>query len=381
MKFFILVPVFLTSCVLSDKPEPIPTGPTEPIKALEDCPEMHASSAIETGDVITSSLRALTIDNGIVRLRYGGHAFDFRDQGVTSENTSEHVWHVMAARHTDDVTVASGMGCQSSACHSNGTHWHDTTNPWYGDAAKLFIAPAADADRVRVLEASDYAIELAYEWDAHALDGLSGMSTCIIGTYPNCGPVMRSQDSVGAYFINSSTYKSVPTVKMWKTVRIERCAQGYFSSLRTDPPMIFSNQGTRSYRLGYGVTAASWKCDGSGTTIRNPVTPTAHQTIGTTDCIAAIPAQVSGHDGWPFLTFMKVPSEIEFQSLQYYTNGYGAAGSSDIWDKMGLDGRFKPWQLFIGAVEYVSSDVTMEPTMTALGLAEDAADLVVWPQR
>lgn len=349
---------------------------TEEVAAVEsECPPLTSNIPLTTGHVMTGNLRALKIDNGIVRLRYGAHAMDFRDTGPVTENTERHADHVLAARHTDHPSVATTPGCLGS-CH-NGTHWHDAVYSWYGDGIQYSSATfTADADRVNIIEASADAIELAYEWDELRLDGLRAPNMCILGNYPECGP---TEKDVNGYAVwknrNIDQVQSIKKIKFWKTVRLERCKPGYFLSVRSEPSLKWPEQGTRSIRLGYVSSPAAFSCDASHIAIH----PNSgfHVPLGVTDCIADVATPRSGtHDGWPFIRFLVTDLPWTMSSLQYSPGQLGSPGVNEIWDRTGPDGRAKKWQAFIGAVEYESPDETLEPTIQALELANDAASTI-----
>lgn len=339
------------------------------------CPPVSTTFPIRSGETISSGLRDLMVDNGIVRIRYGAHTMDFRDTGVTQENQDRHLDHVLAARHTDDPSVAA-QGCLSSGCH-NGTHWHDAVYPIYGDGAKYSTAELnRDADRVHVLLSSSDAVELAYEWDTVRFDGLRAPGVCQLGKFPECGPTSKDTEGALVYKRDGETIKSIKAAKVWKTIRIERCTPGYYLSLRSNPPLIWSDQGSRTIRLGYLSTLVAWSCN--GTEISRHPNSGFHASLGTSDCIADLPVQFTGHDSWPFVRVMRTLRSVPFNSLQYSPGQSGSPGTESIWDSVGPDGRPYPWQAFIGASEYASPNVSAEPTDTARALANAAASYVKW---
>lgn len=347
MRVLITIVVLLAAC---DDAAPADTA----AHTLE-CSPVAASQALAAGDVLTGDLRALTVDNGIVRIRYGAHALDLRDEGPITENTDRHMDHVLAGRHTDHPSVAE-QGCQG-ACH-NGSHWHDAQYPWYGDGVSFSTALVdRDADRVRVLRADDDAVELAYEWDAISLNT----------THPT-GPASRDHNGAANY-TSGGVLKYVPTIRLWKTVRVERCTPAYYVALRSDPPLIWPDQGPRAVRIGYASTRAAWACDGSATALH----PAAggHVSLGTVDCIADVPRQAPGtHDDWPFVRALRTAAPASAMSLQYGAAQLGSPGVTAITETVGDDGRPRPWQACIGAVEYESPDLDAEPSNDAITVAQ-----------
>jgi hypothetical protein len=197
----------------------------------------------------------------------------------------------------------------------------------------------------------------------------------MLGVYPECGPTDR--DSVGAPVWKSTstdTVKSVKFVKVWKTVRVERCSPGYYVSLRSNPPLVWPEQGTRAARIGYVTTSVAWSCDATHVA-RHPQAG-QHVQLGTGDCLADISQDQDGHDGWPFTRFMLLREPTALSSLQYAPTQLGSPGAAEMLDTPGPDGRPWPWQAFIGAAEYVSPDQTVEPTTTARALLQTKIDQV-----
>lgn len=367
----------LSACEIGPTLQDAPTVSdtvAEPVESV--CPPVSSNRPLVTGDIVTDDLRALTVDNGIIRVRYGAHAMDFRDTGVLFENTERGLDHVLAGRHTDHPSVNEADGCVSAACHSGGTHWHDAVYTWYGDGSTYSSGAPADADRIRVLAASPDAIELSYEWDEVRLDRLRSPEYCLLGNYPECGPTSRDHEGQPIWIRGlNDVVKSVKRVRLWKVIRVERCSPGYYVSMRSDPPLVWDEQGSRALRLGYVTTVSAWTCDGQ-TVVHHPNSG-FHADLGVTDCIADVPDQSPGtHEDWPFIRFMRTSRPMRFLSLQYSPTQLGSPGAHDIWDVPGPDGRPVQWQAFIGAVEYTSPDESAEPTPQARALLGDVLENV-----
>lgn len=376
-KFLFIFLLFIGACTLDTQLQDAGVSNVADVS----CPPVVTSTPVQTGDVLSTNLRSFTVDNGFVRLNYGSRSLDFRNSGLNEfggpmvQNTERHMDHFLEARHTDAPEVATTPGCLG-ACH-NGSHWHDVQYSWYGDGVQFASSGAdADADRVHVLLAGQDAVELSYEWDDVRFDSLRSPGVCSLGAYPECGPTERDSNGEAIYPHNAGAPQSVKHAKVWKTVRIERCTPGYFLSMRSDPPLNHPEQGTRAVRLGYITSAVAWDCSNPSNTARHPLSPVAHYLFGLTDCVADIPQDQTGHDGWPFVRWMQTAHPWSMSSLQYSSGQLGSPGVAEMWDVVGADGRAEPWQAFIGATEYASPDFPAEPSNTVLGLVE----LVEFPQ-
>ena len=338
-----------------------------------NCPPISSSYPIVTGDIVTTNLRNLVIDNGIVRLEYGAHSTGFRGGNIV-ENTERHADHILSGRHTDAPTVNAVLGCVSAACHSNGTHWHTAVYPWYGDGVTLSSARLdRDADRVVVENYSQDNVTLSYQWDAVRLDGIRSLGVCNRGVFPQCGPTER--DVHGNAVRINGIVQSIKVANIYKTVSINRCDNGYYISLRFDPPLNWPEQGPRALRLGYITTSRSWRCD--GTIVAKHPEIGGHVSLGVTDCIADVPASVTGHDGWPFIRYLVTAAPTLFNSLQYAPTQLGSPGAGDIVDSIGTDGRPKQWQAFIGVIEYFGNpiDEPLQQTLDTVNSAKEGVKL------
>jgi hypothetical protein len=358
-----------------DAPIDAPTDAgTEPCPAAQ---VLFDGFAVQEGQVFTSALRYITVDNGIIRVRYGGHVRDENDTGVTIEDLERPFDHVLAARHSDPPEVAENPDCQSGACHSNGAHWHDAQYPWYGDSSVYSAnGDEGDADRVTVLRSDRDVVELSYEWDHVPFDRLDGPQDCAMGQWPECGPPSRDHEGEPVY-VNGNQVKSIKHAHVWKTIRLERCTPGYYVSMRSDPPLVWPEQGERGPRLGTMSSSVVWSCDGEQV-VRHPDNGGHFLFEGELNCLADLSPVQTGAEGWPFLRFMTTRVPTKWASLQFGTQ-YGTPGPIEVYDHTGRDGRPEPWQAFIGAVEYVSPDHAQEPTPAALQLVQQNMP-ASWPR-
>ena len=348
-----------------------------------DCPPIsviHGGVALAAGAVV-SPTRGLTVDNGIARARYGSHAFHLRNEGAPIESARPFD-HVLELRHTDPPEVDGDPSCIHQACHWNGSHLHDVQYTDYGDGSSWSVAGAVgDADRARVLRLDDEAAEVAFEWDHVPLDGLRADGSCLMGRYPECGPTDRDHEGQAVYVHNlADQVKAIASVRLWKTIRVERCSPGYFVSMRSDPPLKWPEQGPRGPRLGYVSSRVVWSCDPSSSQVARHPEAGAHVQFGALDCLADLTSVPDDpHKRWPFVRFLVTRHPTAMRSLQYSATQLGSPGPAELVDHVGSDGRPEAWQAFIGGAEYESPDLALEPTVEARALVE-AARPRRWPE-
>lgn len=154
-------------------------------------------AALSTGDTVTgtTAIRAVAIENGLVK-----------------------------------VTLEAGGAGQLGACHlylndghtSDGHEdsWRRCFNATYGDWTYYVTSVTTNPDRVRVIEATDDAVEISIEWDAHSL-GTPGL-------------VQRTPQNVVAYD-DGGNPRYWTAVLLRKVIRVERGKPGYFIAFRSVP--------------------------------------------------------------------------------------------------------------------------------------------------
>lgn len=156
--------------------------------------------ALVAGDVLTTAAakRALVIANGLAKFTY--------ELPLPGSNP--------AAGH---LYLNSG--------HISEGHedvWLTCFDPSFGDYA-YFVTTPLIADRIRVVEASDDAVEVTFEWDAHSL-GSPGLVEVDPANYPN--------------YNDAAALQYVTTVFLQKVVRMERGKPGYFLAYRSRPEVV-----------------------------------------------------------------------------------------------------------------------------------------------
>lgn len=163
-------------------------------------------AALSAGDIITgeANLRAISMQNGLARVKY------------TRPAGSE-----PAACHLDVNTGHTSEGHEDL--------WIQATTDHYGDWS-FFAAPIeSTCDRVKVIEATADAVEIALIWDDHRLD---------VAYLGGSGVLWRDDGNVPFYDQwngISNRFRYLTGIEVTKVVRIERGREGYFIGWHSDP--------------------------------------------------------------------------------------------------------------------------------------------------
>ena len=159
---------------------------------------MGAGGAVlATGDVITgnTAIRAIVAANGLVKVTL--------EAGQAGQLGCCHLW--LNEGHTADAHEDSWLRCFNAS---------------YGDYSYYYASIATNPDRVRVIEATDDAVELSIEWDAHS--------------FGSPGLVQRTPQNVVAYD-SGGGIRYWTAVLLRKVIRVERGKPGYFLAWRSVP--------------------------------------------------------------------------------------------------------------------------------------------------
>jgi hypothetical protein len=312
-------------------PPPAGVQPCDDVKLLYD--------GVPTEEAVLVNARQVVVQSGTLRLEYG------------VKNLEQGGNLLLKAVHPDTENQSTMTECQQ--CH-NGNHWHDVQYDWYGDYTYYVNQIGTDPDRVNVLENSGDAVELAFEWDQYPLN-------------------IADRDYLGAAIFYNNVLRVIPTAKLWKTIRVERCQKGYFVSLRSEPRTLVNDDIFRSIALG-AVSEVVWASNGQ--VARHPENG-QHFNFGTVDWVADVPLQPTPTDhAWPFIRYLAGTGH--YMSLQYTTVGTGTPIILDMQDRPGPDGRPKKWQVFQGFEPYESPDLSLEPTQQAQSLVNQAVSAINW---
>jgi hypothetical protein len=203
-----------------------------------------AGVALATDDIVTgeTALRAIKMENGLVRVS------NERPNGA--EFPACHLF--VNAGHTADGHEDAWTRCFSEQ---------------YGDWSYFVSSFAATCNRAVVIEATDDAVEVSFEWSAHSLG-----SPGLVERNPS-GTVNYYNNAVESPF-SQSTSHYITEVYLRKVVRIQRGVQGYWLAWRSYPdftPTITAHSqglnndkdhtGEREFGTG-GGTRVAWSSTG-----------------------------------------------------------------------------------------------------------------------
>jgi len=338
--------------------------------ATTDCPPVAAragaATSLSKGDVITSP-RDLVIENGLVRVTY------------------EPMW---------DNPKTDGQ--DEPAAHMlyrwNGAEYRRALSSLYGDWT-FYAGPfQSGAETATVLTATDEVVEVAFEWPHHRLDLPGPYNGCY---HSACGVIERDHEGAPIYRQDGSgDFVVIDEVRFVKTIRVERCGEGYFVGYHSDPRLSPKNgvdgnhensMGEREIGTGGGnaVTFSS-----AGVVVRNPEAG-HHMWMGIDDpnwyptylpsYIAEQPpgfphiqtegpwwvADLPGFlppDDIPFARFIALEHRLETGVWQFAPTHLGSTVVHFVNDEIEADGRAGRYQVFIGAFPYVTQDLAAEPT-------------------
>jgi hypothetical protein len=328
-----------------------PFPPPALIAPCDDVEVLYNGVAQAEGTVLADPY-AVVIQNGRVRLEYGAgnteRGGDFQLKAV----------HADPSEVIDPVT--EGIKADCAGCH-NGHHWHDVNHEYYGDYVNYVTPPTTHPDRVHVLRADGDVVELSFEWDVRPVTVTA-----------------RAFDGSPLWVRGSAEdYRFISSIKMWRTVRIERCGTGYYTALRSDP---YFDEFYDDYVRGFGISWSSavvWDSDGQ--VARHPQAG-AHVNFGTASWFADIPVEDEGGHGWPYIRVVASPAPRRLLSLQYGVDYPGTPMFRDMQDVIGPEGRPLAYQGYFGFREYVSPDPALEPTQAAQDLVDAVLSDIAWPR-
>jgi hypothetical protein len=339
----------------------------------------NSGAALAAGDVITgAAVHDVVVDNGIVR--------------VTTELIADHRGSCSMYRYVDGVRVRA-----TSTTFGDRTYWVHTI--------------ADSPTRVRVIEANDERVVFQMEWDAYSL---------------GAGAPLIDQAYGYGYIEGTSNLKRITSCTLYKRVRVERGAEGYFVGFHTSPftgPHTKDLPGVYSNDNSWGEREIS--CDGgnAAVTFSSAGVVQRHPADGAADppWTAAVVAAVGGNrvrwmrhkdpsyspwnqagviatqgDGFPgeqteglpwaasihydpafpLCRFMIPIVRGELGAWQESAVAYGTLVSHFTHD------TGDPYQMFIGAKHYIadsSSGFANEPTAHILALLDETAEGLEWP--
>jgi hypothetical protein len=333
-----------------------------------DCPPVTVTLAgrdpnvLVAGDVIANP-RDVILENGIVKVTY------------------EPMWDNPETPRQDEPAA-------HMLYRWDGAEYRRAFLRIYGDWT-FFAAPFQDgASQATVISASEDVVEIAFEWPHHRLDVSGSYNGCYLA---ECGVLERNHQGE-AIFRNdgSGELLLIDEVHFAKTIRVERCSEGYYVGYHSNPRLSPKNGvdgnnetswGEREIGTGWGnrVTFSS-----AGIVVRNPEAG-HHVWLGIDDptyfspeYAATQPAgfpneQLEGpwwaaditdtsDTGIPFARFVALEHRLEVGVWQFDPAHTGSTVVHHVNDEIEADGRPGRYQVFLGAFPYVSADFAAEPT-------------------
>jgi len=361
LRFAVWALVLLHVCACESAPATEQTAQT-----AMGCPPViiRAASVLSEGDVATNT-RDVVVENGIIRVTY------------------EAMWD-------NPTTPAQDEAGAHMLYRWDGTEYRRAFGATYGDWTFYGAPFQGSADTVTVVSASEDAVEVAFEWRHHRLDAPGPYNGCY---HPLCGLIERDHEGWPIYQRgDGDAFVVIDEVRFVKTIRVERCGEGYFVGYHSDPPLSArdgvegnhdTGSGEREIGTGGGnaVTFSS-----AGVVVRHPaaghsmwmgIDDPTYSPTNTAEYIAGQPPgfpHVQEEGPWwvadipattaaiPFSRFIALEHRLETGAYQFTAAQKGASVVHYVNDELEPDGRPGRYQAFIGAFPYLSPDLAAEPT-------------------
>lgn len=278
----------------------------------------------------------------------------------------------------------------------------------YGDWTFYAAGFQDDAVEAHVLTSNGDVVEVAFVFD-HYLDqsgtqdalgyvphwtsGSCTLPSC--GCYlSGCGVTERDEDGVGIrispYCSDPECLRRVHRITFVKMIRLERCAEGYFAGYHTDPVINPKNglagnnensYGEREFGTGNG-NAVTWSS--AGNVFRHPGRG-QHDWLGIDDPTylgswpnqyMSFPAEQTTGPWWaadlpyynasgvwgspqiPFVRYIVLEHRLETGIWAFSTNALGSTVVHFVNDETEASGMPTKYQMFLGAMPYVTDDET-----------------------
>lgn len=351
-----------------------------------------AGAPLAPGTVLTGpDVRDVVIDNGVVKVTY-----ELMDQRGAATPTYELGAHMLYRRTGDDPSP-----------------YAQALSPIYGDWSYYIVPFAQGAEEVHVLRSIDDVAEVSFVFN-HSLDWPGAQSTlgytpswwpgpdpCTLDNGCGCfaeGCGVIEWDLTGApvkiapYCDQPSCFRRVRSIRLVKTIRVERCAEGYFVGYHSDPPMSPKGGLAANHQTSYGErelgtgggNAVTWSS--SGVVFRHPG-QAQHGWMGIDDPpyvspagqYPGFPAEQSDGPWWvadlpyfnranetPFVRYIVMEHPLETGVWAFSLGQLGSSVVHFVNDEVEANGMPTRYQLFIGAMPYVSND---EQICTIAGLS------------
>jgi hypothetical protein len=276
----------------------------------------------------------------------------------------------------------------------------------YGDWTYYAAGFQQDAVEAHVLTSNGDVAEVAFVF-AHRLDSAGtqdslgytppwwgGPGACTLANgcgcyFQGCGPTERDESGEGIrippYCDQAVCYRHIYELTCVKTLRLERCAEGYFVGFHVDPVINPKNglagnnensYGEREFGTGW-ANAVTWSS--AGNVFRHPGR-TQHDWMGIDDPTylpgwpnqyPSFPAEQTTGPWWvadlpylnradetPFVRYLFLEHRLEVGVWAFYTADLGATVIHFVNDETEANGMPTKYHAFFGAMPYESDDET-----------------------
>jgi hypothetical protein len=338
---------------------------------------------LEAGAIVTGpDVRDILLDNGEVHVTY-----ELTDQYGADPPKHQLGAHMLYRKVEDAPPV-----------------YRRALTTLYGDWT-FFAAPFKDgAVEAHVLTRIDDVAEIAFVFEheldfpgendtyGHTPSWWQGPGACTTANgckcyLSGCGVTERDQSGVGIrippYCDQPSCLRRIRSVKFVKTIRLERCAEGYFVGYHSDPSLSpkdglagnnENSYGEREFGTGSG-NAVTWSS--AGNVFKHPG-QTQHSWMGIDDptylpdwpgqypdfpaeqlegpwWVADLP-YFNRADETPFVRYIMMEHRLETGVWAFNQKQLGSTVVHFVNDETEATGLPTRYQLFIGALPYVSDD-------------------------
>lgn len=340
-------------------------------------------AALAAGAKITGpGVRDIVIENGVVKVTY-----ELMDQRGESAPAHELGAHMLYRRTGGDP------GVYSRALSTAYGDWTYFVAPFQKGAVEAHVLTSVD-DVAEVAFVFDHALDWPGFQDTygHTPSWWQGPGPCTAQNGCKCflsGCGVLERDHTG-YPIRVAPFCAEPwclrriySVRLVKTIRVERCAEGYFVGLHSDPSLSPKNGSAANNQASYGErelgtgsgNAVTWSS--AGNVFKHPG-QAQHGWMGIDDPtyigspagqLPGFPSEQTEGPWWvadlpyhnrageiPFVRYLMMEHRLETGVWAFSTGQVGTTVVHFVNDEIEASGMPTRYHLFVGAMPYISDD-------------------------